>query len=137
MFSRTSSRALLASKPRVCSLQSPHVALPAFTQTRSATRLEPRQSLHFRQLHTTPVLRKGITPGSSDPAPPSTEPKVAGGARHVTEAAALTEEQYREYSEHYFNTLLSELERRQEEGSDIEAEYSVSHSHHHLFHYSD
>jgi hypothetical protein len=37
----------------------------------------------------------------------------------------LTPEEYYEYSEHYFNVLQSELEKAQEEGSDIEAEYSV------------
>lgn len=34
-----------------------------------------------------------------------------------------------EYSEHYFNVLLGELEKSQEEGSDVEAEYSVCHLH--------
>jgi hypothetical protein len=37
----------------------------------------------------------------------------------------LTAEEYYEYSEHYFNVLLAELEKSQEEGSDVEAEYSV------------
>jgi hypothetical protein len=48
----------------------------------------------------------------------------------------LTPEEYYEYSEHYFNVLQSELEKAQEEGSDIEAEYSVCFSFfpiHHLF----
>lgn len=37
----------------------------------------------------------------------------------------MTPEEYYEYAEHYFNVLQSELEKAQEEGSDVEAEYSV------------
>jgi len=50
---------------------------------------------------------------------------VAGAAAHVTEPTPLSTEEYQEYAEHYFNVLLGELEKAQEEGSDVEAEYSV------------
>lgn len=43
----------------------------------------------------------------------------------MLEATPITDELYREYSEEYFNVLLSELEELQETGSDVEAEYSV------------
>ncbi|QSS64410.1 mitochondrial iron uptake protein, partial [Histoplasma capsulatum] len=83
---------------------------------------------YYRQLHTTPSLRKGITPHSSNPTPPNPESSnsnIAGGANHVTQPTPLTEEQYREYVEDYFNVLLTKVEQMQENGSDVEAEYSV------------
>ncbi|KAJ6155138.1 Frataxin [Penicillium chermesinum] len=53
-------------------------------------------------------------------------PPVAGAAAHVTEPSPLTPEEYHDYSEHYFNVLINDLEKAQEEaGSDIEAEYSA------------
>lgn len=73
------------------------------------------------------VWSKGLQPDSEDPKP--SNPQKAPGAgfsAHVSEPSPLTPEQYYEYSEHYFNVLLAELEKAQEEGSDIEAEYSVS-----------
>ncbi|KAJ5230510.1 hypothetical protein N7489_011218 [Penicillium chrysogenum] len=59
------------------------------------------------------------------PAPNPQSGSVAGAATHITEPSPLTPEEYYEYSEHYFNVLQSELEKAQEEGSDIEAEYSA------------
>lgn len=79
-----------------------------------------------RSFHSTPPARKGIQPDSSDPQPPKAHANnVAGAAVHITEPSPLTSEQYYEYSEHYLNVLLGELEKVQEEGSDMEAEYSV------------
>jgi frataxin len=72
-------------------------------------------------LHASAARRKGIQPDSADPKPPP----VAGAAAHVTEPTPLSTEEYMEYSEHYFNVLLGELEKSQEEGSEVEAEYSV------------
>ncbi|EPS31778.1 hypothetical protein PDE_06736 [Penicillium oxalicum 114-2] len=72
------------------------------------------------------VWSKGLQPDSEDPKP--SNPQKAPGAgfsAHVSEPSPLTPEQYYEYSEHYFNVLLAELEKAQEEGSDIEAEYSA------------
>ncbi|KAK2748843.1 Mitochondrial chaperone Frataxin [Onygenales sp. PD_40] len=135
MLSRTSSRA--ASSLLRAALQPPtapfiSTAIPALTTTlRSQTPISLSQSQrarsYYRNLHTTPILRKGITPDSADPAPPKTEPAfVAGAAKHIVQPSPLTDEQYREYSEHYFNVLLSEVETAQEEnGADLEAEYSA------------
>lgn len=85
------------------------------------------QSRQFpRSFHPAPASRKGIQPDSSDPEPPKPQaPNVAGAAVHVTDPTPLTDEQYHEYSEHYLNVLLGELEQMQEDGSDVEAEYSV------------
>jgi frataxin len=85
------------------------------------------QSRQFpRSFHPTPASRKGIQPDSSDPEPSKPQaPNVAGAAVHVTDPTPLTDEQYHEYSEHYLNVLLGELEQMQEDGSDVEAEYSV------------
>ena len=83
------------------------------------------QFLSSQNFHSTSSGRKGITPDSADPAPPKPEPNVAGGSTHVTEPSPLTEEQYREYAEDYFNLLMTRLEELQEEGKDVEAEYSV------------
>jgi frataxin len=112
MFSRTASRFLRsAARP---SLRTPVVrqsgplrAIPAVTSTRS--------------FFSSPASAKGIQPDSSDPKPPT----VAGGASHVTEPTPLTPEEYYEYSEHYFNYLVQQLEKAQEEGLEVEAEYSV------------
>ncbi|KAJ5489680.1 Frataxin [Penicillium diatomitis] len=72
------------------------------------------------------VFSKGLQPDSEDPKPsdPQSSPG-AGLSAHVTEPSPLTNQEYYEYSEHYFNILLGELEKAQEEGSDIEAEYSA------------
>ncbi|KAL5365713.1 hypothetical protein BJX96DRAFT_18787 [Aspergillus floccosus] len=69
---------------------------------------------------------KGIFPDSSDPpAPHPQSHNVAGAATHVTEPSPLTEPEYHEYAEHYLNVLQNEVERAQEDGSDMEAEYSA------------
>ncbi|ODH45440.1 iron donor protein CyaY [Paracoccidioides brasiliensis] len=140
MLSRTSSRTA-SSLLRSASNSSPAHLLPAITTTTttalrtespflSSRKLRRGSSakIYYRRLHSTPVLRKGITPGSADPAPPKVEssnPNIAGGANHVMQPSPLTDEQYREYSEHYFNLLLSQIEQLQEDGSDVEAEYSA------------
>jgi frataxin len=80
-----------------------------------------------RNFHSTHTARKGLTPDSSDPTPPNPQSSriAAGGAINVAEPSPLTDTQYHDYSEHYFNVLMMELERVQEEGSETEAEYSV------------
>ncbi|KAE8147426.1 Frataxin-like domain-containing protein [Aspergillus avenaceus] len=79
-----------------------------------------------RPFHGTPQIRKGIFPDSADPPSPSPQTNnVAGAASHVTEASTLTESQYHEYAEHYLNVLQLEIEKAQEDGSDMEAEYSA------------
>ena len=83
----------------------------------------PTYSLR-RNFHSTHSAHKGITPHSSDPTPPNPQPSNgATGAIH--DPSPLTDSQYHEHSEHYLNILMAELERVQEEGSEVEAEYSV------------
>ncbi|PYH45226.1 frataxin family protein [Aspergillus saccharolyticus JOP 1030-1] len=87
--------------------------------------LSSRNSL-LRSFHTSPSTCKGIFPDSADPAAPNPQShNVAGGAAHVSEPSPLTDGQYHDYAEHYLNTVLEEVESRQEEGSEIEAEYSA------------
>ena len=110
---------------------SPAIARPSL---RVAARFAaaPRFQLqhHPRQnFHSTPVPRKGIFPDSEDPPAPnpqSNQPNnIAGAAAHVTEPTPLTDGQYHDYAEHYLNVVQTEIENLQEQGSDMEAEYSV------------
>jgi hypothetical protein len=123
MLSRTAPRALLATvRPSIRTTAPTSSAL--LSQARS---LRPNSGSQFtRSFQTSPAIRKGIHPESADPPAPNPQSApVAGAAAHVTEPTPLTAEEYYEYSEHYFNVLLAELEKSQEEGSDVEAEYSV------------
>jgi frataxin len=87
--------------------------------------------VHPRTFTSSAFFSKGIQPDSENPRPSNPESTpIAGLGAHVTEPSPLTPEEYHEYSEHYFNVLLGELEKAQEEGSDVEAEYSVSDSLH-------
>ncbi|KAJ5234265.1 uncharacterized protein N7469_003433 [Penicillium citrinum] len=106
-------RAIATTTPPTRSLRpssTPHLAVAAPVATRS--------------FHSTSSFAKGLQPDTEDPRPPHQTP-VAGAAAHVTEPTPLSPEEYYEYSEHYFNVLLAELEKAQEEGSDVEAEYSA------------
>ncbi|KAF9888128.1 Mitochondrial chaperone Frataxin [Aspergillus nanangensis] len=99
----------------------------------------PRAIHQTQQPQSTPVLRashrefsnassvrKGIYPDSPDPPAPHPESSnVAGAGTHITEPSPLTDSEYRDYAEHYLNVLQTELETAQEEGSDMEAEYSA------------
>ncbi|RHZ50066.1 frataxin family protein [Aspergillus thermomutatus] len=79
-----------------------------------------------RGFQSTSCIRKGIFPDSSDPPAPNPQSNnLAGASTHVTEPSPLTDSQYHEYAEHYLNVIQNEVEKAQEEGSDIEAEYSV------------
>lgn len=83
-----------------------------------------------RSFHTTRATYKGITPESADPKAPSPQPNnaaAAAGAPHVVEATPLSDQRYHEVSELYLDELLAEVERVQEEGEELEAEYSVLH----------
>ncbi|KAI1909493.1 hypothetical protein LOZ61_004933 [Ophidiomyces ophidiicola] len=126
MLSRNSHRALSS-----LSRSLPASATASVTPflPRAIPRIPPSRTYQrpiARPFHCTPVCPKGITPESSDPTPPSPEPSdIAGVSPHVVEPSPLTDEQYRDYSEHYFNVLLMELEKAQEEGSETEAEYSA------------
>ncbi|KAH1431398.1 hypothetical protein KXX32_003169 [Aspergillus fumigatus] len=79
-----------------------------------------------RGFQCTSCTRKGIFPDSADPpAPKPQSNNVAGASTHVTEPSPLTDVQYHEFAEHYLNVIQNEVEKAQEEGSDIEAEYSA------------
>lgn len=104
--------------------------------TAAATRTQSRairptvfRSIPQRSFCSSPASFKGITPGSSDPAPPNPEPNYIG-VKQVTEASYISEPEYRDRSEEYINALMAEIERTQEEqGSEVEAEYSVREVH--------
>lgn len=122
MLSRTAPRALLASvRPSMRATTTTSTLLPR------ACAIRPSSASQFtRSFQSSPAIRKGIHPESANPPAPNPQSgSVAGAAAHVTEPSPLTPEEYYEYSEHYFNVLQSELEKAQEEGSDVEAEYSV------------
>ncbi|OJJ44056.1 hypothetical protein ASPZODRAFT_154028 [Penicilliopsis zonata CBS 506.65] len=107
----------------------PRAALSALTPSLRLTCVSAASAaLQFQtqKFHASSAIRKGIYPDSADPPAPNPESNnVAGGASHVKEPSPLTDPEYHEYSEHYFNVLLSELEQAQEDGSDVEAEYSA------------
>lgn len=96
----------------------------------SPTAAIPTQPALRQSFHSSPAPRKGIHPESSDPpAPKPQSHNVAGAAIHITEPTPLTDAQYYEYSEHYLNALLNEVERTaQEDASDLEGEYNVRYS---------
>ncbi|KAJ5297442.1 hypothetical protein PENANT_c005G03254 [Penicillium antarcticum] len=123
MLSRAAPRAMLVTlRPSIRTTAPTSSAL--LSQTRP---LRPNSGSQFtRFFQSSPVIRKGIHPESQDPPAPNPQSApVAGAAAHITEPSPLTAEEYYEYSEHYFNVLLAEVEKSQEEGSDVEAEYSA------------
>ncbi|KAH8428266.1 frataxin family protein [Aspergillus melleus] len=95
--------------------------------TASAFHQPQSQSTPLRRgFQSSSSVRKGLHPESADPPAPNPQSSnVAGAATHVTEPSPLTDGQYHEYAEHYLNVLEKEVERTQEEGSEIEAEYSA------------
>ncbi|KAJ5637684.1 Frataxin [Penicillium lividum] len=101
--------------------------IPLITpQSRPALALARSSAVPSRPFHASATRAKGIQPDSENPRPPNPQNgSVAGSGAHVTEPSSLTSEEYRDYSEHYFNVLIAELEKSQEEGSDVEAEYSA------------
>lgn len=116
MIPRTASRSLLASVR-------PSTRTSIISR---ASAIRSSASQFTRSFQSSPTIRKGIHPESANPPAPNPQSApVAGAAFHVTEPSPLTPEEYYEYSEHYFNVLLAHLETAQEEGSDVEAEYSV------------
>ncbi|KAJ5762450.1 uncharacterized protein N7511_005832 [Penicillium nucicola] len=123
MLSRTVPRALLATvRPSIRTTVPTGSALLSQTRT-----LRASSGPQFtRSFQSSPAIFKGIHPESQDPPAPNPQSApIAGAAAHVTEPSPLSAEEYYEYSEHYFNVLLAELEKTQEEGSDVEAEYSA------------
>ncbi|QKX55655.1 uncharacterized protein TRUGW13939_02752 [Talaromyces rugulosus] len=133
MLSRTS-RALVPSLRRNIAAAPASRAklqhLVAFQQPAAAQHQQKKTTIPQRQrsFHTTPAIHKGITPESADPQAPNPQPNnaaAAAGASHVIEATPLSDQNYHEVSEIYLDELLAEVERVQEEGSDVEAEYSA------------
>jgi frataxin len=136
MLSRTS-RALVPSLRRNIAAAAPASRaklqhLVAIQQPAAAAQHQQKKTTTIsqcqRSFHTTPVIHKGITPESADPQAPNPQPNnaaAAAGASQVIEATPLSDQNYHEVSEIYLDELLAEVERVQEEGSDMEAEYSV------------
>ncbi|EED24459.1 mitochondrial chaperone Frataxin, putative [Talaromyces stipitatus ATCC 10500] len=128
---------MLSRSTRASLLHLHHSAAPINSSTSRIAALrhpiqiqQKKQATPFqrRNFLSTPAIRKGITPDSSDPIAPnpqSNNAATAAGSDHVVEATPLSDRDYHEVSEHYLNVLLGELERVQEEGSEIEAEYSA------------
>lgn len=97
-------------------------------QKKTTTIAQRTQRTQRSNFHATPAIHKGITPESADPQAPNPQPNnaaAAAGATHVVEPTLLSDQHYHEVSEIYLNELLAEVERVQEEGSEMEAEYSV------------
>ncbi|KAJ5739822.1 hypothetical protein N7533_012606 [Penicillium manginii] len=124
MLSRTAPRVLrfTARPARLAALNTPPTRF--LRPSSSSNSSMPAIATTARSFHSTGSFSKGLQPDTENPQPPATQTPAAGAAAHVTEPTPLSAEEYYEYSEHYFNVLLGELERAQEEGSDVEAEYS-------------
>lgn len=123
MLSRTPQAILRPSATlRIC--RSPIRA--ASSQLRSLqSQCAPQQQ---QQRKAPPSLQPSHRKFSSTPTPADSKAhsnNVAGAAVHVRDPSPLSDSEYHEYAEHFFEELLTELERIQEEGSDIESEYSV------------
>ncbi|KAL4932718.1 frataxin family protein [Aspergillus undulatus] len=129
MLLRHTSRALLSSSVPRLGARVGAGQLSASTRLASSissSKPIAQRPSNYRAFHSTPAVRKGITPGSSDPPAPHPESSNPAGAKaHVSEASPLSDHKYHEYSEHYLNVLLGEVEAVQEDGSDIDAEYSA------------
>lgn len=110
------------------SLQHPRViSNTRFVQSQAFLTVNQRKILLRRTFHSSPASRKGISPQSEEPLPPNPEPHATSSeSGRVLEATNLTDAEYHAVSEYYLNVLLAELEKAQEEGSETEAEYSVS-----------
>ncbi|PYH73473.1 frataxin family protein [Aspergillus vadensis CBS 113365] len=125
MYSRLP-RAILS--PTAATVARPSLRIGARFATATPFQLQPQPQpqLPRRCFHATSAPRKGIFPDSADPPAPHPESSnVAGAATHVTEPSPLTDAQYHDHAEHYLDVLQYEIEKVQEEGSDIEAEYSA------------
>ncbi|GAQ38080.1 mitochondrial chaperone Frataxin [Aspergillus tubingensis] len=125
MYSRLP-RAILS--PAAATVARPSLRAGARFATATPFQLQPQPQpqLPRRCFHATSAPRKGIFPDSADPPAPHPESSnVAGAATHVTEPSPLTDAQYHDHAEHYLDVLQYEIEKVQEEGSDIEAEYSA------------
>ncbi|KAL4872941.1 hypothetical protein BDV12DRAFT_161023 [Aspergillus spectabilis] len=124
MLSRRTPRALFS--PSSAAFRAGRVTAPSASARFQTPTLTTQRSFRRQGFHSTPAIRKGIYPDSADPPSPHPESSnPAGAASHVSEPSPLTDQLFHEYSEHYLDVLLTEIESVQEEGSDIEAEYSA------------
>ncbi|KAL4887080.1 Frataxin [Aspergillus karnatakaensis] len=125
MLSRRAPRALFS--PSSAILRTARTSAPsASARFQRPTGAIQQRSFRRQGFHSTQAARKGIYPDSDDPPSPHPESSNAAGAQsHVSEPSPLTEQAFHEYSEHYLDLLLEEIEAAQEDGSDIEAEYSA------------
>ncbi|KAL2799187.1 hypothetical protein BJX66DRAFT_333482 [Aspergillus keveii] len=126
MLSRRTPRALLSSPSAFLRVSRGAASASSSSRFQSPPKPSIQPSSRRQGFHSTPAIRKGIFPDSADPPSPHPQSSNPGGAAsHVSEPSALTDQQFHEYSEHYLNVLLSEIENVQEDGHDIEAEYSA------------
>lgn len=91
-------------------------------QTRSRLRL------FARPLHTTRARCIGLL-DSSDQHPSEPKKESEPHAIHPSEPTPLSDEEFHERSDAFFDTLLQKLEAAQEEKRDLDAEYSVCFHH--------
>jgi len=73
----------------------------------------------YRSFHAAIACRHPITPDSSAPAPPLTSPT------YVNAPANISNEEYHERADAYFDALVSKLEALSEEREDVDVEYSA------------
>ncbi|KAL5343725.1 hypothetical protein BJX70DRAFT_393779 [Aspergillus crustosus] len=124
MLSCRTHRALFA--PSTAVLRTARLTAPSASARFQTSTLSTKSPISHQGFHSSPAIRKGIYPESADPPSPHPESSnPAGAASHVSEPSPLTDQLFHEYSEHYLDVLLSEIESVQEGGSEIEAEYSA------------
>lgn len=81
----------------------------------------PAASSSARPFSTTPFIRKGLSPDSSEPEPPKTEPHANSG-----DAAQLSDAEYHEIADQYLDNLVLKLEELSEKSNEgMEVEFSV------------
>ncbi|GKZ19202.1 mitochondrial chaperone Frataxin [Aspergillus brasiliensis] len=125
MYSRLP-RAILSPAAATVARPSLRVGARFATATPLQFQPQPQSQLPRRCFHATAATRKGIFPDSADPPSPNPQSSnVAGAATHVTEPSPLSDSEYHDHAEHYLNVVQNEIEKAQEEGSDVEAEYSA------------
>ncbi|KAL4803658.1 Frataxin-like domain-containing protein [Aspergillus unguis] len=117
MLSRHTSRALLSSAPRLGRVVA---AVPSASTRFPSSKPVAQRSPRYQGFHSTPAIRKGISPGSSDPPAPNPEPSSPAKA-----ATPLTDHQYYEYSEKYLHLVQAKVEELEESGSDMESDYQT------------
>ncbi|RDW82438.1 hypothetical protein BP6252_03550 [Coleophoma cylindrospora] len=109
---------------RLASRQIPIQRSSTSTLFRSTPRLiRPALSTHsvLRAFSAQPSIRKGLSPESAEPAPPS----VTSDAATNLSPTELTQSEYNEISDQYMDDLVAKLEELQEQREDVDVEYSA------------